>query len=312
MIETPFEKISVEVDLKTPEDILKRGIQLLDLYPGISIEPKGGPVETQVTQIESTIREIVQKRIEGLETRLNVTYSILDKTLSWLIPEIEQTWQIEFMEQPAIGILNLPEYLLRMNQLEQDVGQHFGKCSFMTFPPYAYISPYRGLILFPLEIPLGFSERCTVGTGWDIAHFQEVLCGILSQALFRQVRREWRSDYVTAIKSFQSEFLRTHLLNDIIAQYVKEEIALKHPEWALYAFLDQVGVVWRGEQMQMSGENRIQEYAAIDALKNRTNIYRTAMVDDIEVLVGQKKVVASFNPHHPYNLMKQKVFGGEK
>lgn len=307
-MKTP-DRIAIEVSsIKTPDEVWGKDKILLKSYDfDIEIKETDSPRRSLL----DSIRGAIEDKKNNSKTTLKLDNQSINETLSWLMPEVENAWKGKFVEQLEFEVLEKKEYLSRVNELEKEVGQYFGAYPIITYVPPAYLSAFHGLVLFPLKYPSDPNPESVVEFEWDIASFQEILSEELSHSLFRQLRGEWKEDYVKAIKSIGPKFQRgLSLLNEVMAIYVKEKLSQKkHPQWALYVLSDKIGKIRQGIDSQNVYEEGMYYYIGIDALAEKLSLNQIAMIDDLKVPHGQnKEVLVSFNSRHPYNLEKQKVF----
>lgn len=236
----------------------------------------------------------------------------LVEVLDSLIPEVENVFGDRLQERPAIEILPKSRYLPRINELERVTNAQFGYGNLCQSPPTMYHLSSHGILLIPerylVRIPKGSSRDVTSANfdvmelPWDRPFFEEVLCEELSHVIFRQLRGEWREDYVRSMKNLGSEGeAQISSINEVIAQYVKENIARSiRNQWGLYVASEKIAIAW---------QNRLgmNNYLGVGALLTDRKLAQVAMVDQISVQ-GEQGVYVSFNSLHPNHELKQQRF----
>ena len=237
---------------------------------------------------------------------------ILAEALGFLIPEVENVFDDKLKDRPAIEVLPKDRYLPRINELERETNKQFGYGSLCRSPPTMFHSPTNGILLMPekylVRVPRGQSWEVTSGDfdvrelTWDRSFFEEVLCEELSHVLFRQLRGEWKRDYVRAMKAIgpQGEE-QVSSINETMAQHVKENIA-RHvrKQWSLYVASEKISLVW-------GNRDRMNDYLCVDALARDRNLAQVAMVDYV-LARSQKELHVLFNHSHPNYILKEERF----
>lgn len=303
--------IPIEVSsIKTPKDVWEKDkISLRSYTSNIKIKETDSPTESLL----DSIRVVIENKKNNSKTTLKLDNQSINETLSWLMPEVENAWKAEFVEQLDFEVLKKREYFSRVNELEKEVAQYFGTYPVFVYVPLAYFSAFHGVVLFPSKYPSDPNPESVIESEWDIASFQEVLSEELSHGLFRQSRGEWKEDYVKAIKSIGPKFQRSiSLLNEVVALYVKEKLSQKkYPQWILYVLSDKIGKIWQGRASQQEYKEEMYYYIGIEALAKKFSLHQIAMVDDMKIK-SNYEININFNQDHPCNLQKQKVFRGKK
>ena len=242
-----------------------------------------------------------------------LSYPSLSNVLDFLIVEVQNTWGDKLRENPNVEILPCEKYLPRINELELETNRKFGYGNLCRSPPTMYQFSSHGILLMPekylVRVPKGSSRDVTsadfdvMELDWDRPFFEEVLCEELCHALFRQLRGEWKSDYVKSMKAVGAEGeRRIQSINEAAAQYAKENITrnIRHA-WGLYVAAEKIAVAWQNRM----GMN---DYLGIDALLAGRKLAQAVMVDDIDARV-RSGISVSFDPRHPsYGIKKQRFY----
>ncbi len=236
----------------------------------------------------------------------------LKEALDVLIPEIENVFGCKIQDKPIIEILSRDRYLPRINDLERETNVQFGYGGLSQSPPTMYHFSSHGILLIPekylVRVPKAYSGGINSANFdvreliWDKAFFEEVLCEELSHVIFRQLRKEWRDDYVKSMKAIGPEGeARISSINEIMAQYVKEKIAKTfRNQWGLYVASEKIATTWQDRY----GMNN---YLGIEALSCDRGLAQVAMVDQI-LIENQERVDITFDHLHPSNKSKQDRF----
>lgn len=235
----------------------------------------------------------------------------LEKILEWLVTDLENLWKTKFEERPEIEILPTSKYMPRINELEAEINEQFGYGAVSRSPPTIYHFPSHGKILVPQRFlarkPKGrFTYDVTSADfdveelTWNKPFLESVLARNLSTVLFRQLRCEWKSDYVRAMRAvgpYNEQTIR--MLGGTIAQYINEVIASgNRPQWSLYVVGDKIGIWQSHEQMD--------NYRAIQALSAVRDVSQIAMIDAMNV--DGNKVIVDMSRKHPYYSRKAERF----
>jgi hypothetical protein len=236
----------------------------------------------------------------------------LAKVLDFLIPEVENAFGDKLLERPAIEILPRDKYLPRINDLERKTNAQFGYGGLCQSPPTMYHFASHGILLMPekylARVPKGSSRDVTsrnfdvIELLWDKPFFEEVLCEELSHVLFRQLRGEWKGDYVRSMKAIGPDGEgQISSINEVIAHRVKENITTNRKnKWGLYVASEKIAIAWQNR----SGMNN---YLCVDALSQNKTLAQIAMVDQMSVQ-SQQKIYVKFNTLHPEYISKKRKF----
>lgn len=232
---------------------------------------------------------------------------------------LENMWNAKYLETPEIEVVPASRFLERINELEREVNEWFGNGNLCRSPPTMYFFPAHGRLLVPENFVLRIA-RSSVPTGdanvlsadydikelpWETAFFEEAFCEELCHALFRQLRGEWKRDYVSSMKSAGGiGEAGIRVLNEAVAQYAKENIAMKDKNgWGLFVVADKLRSFWTSREDFLN-------YLAVKTLADRMPLKSLAMADLLVPAEGNM-IYADFLSSHPQYEKKRKLFSQE-
>lgn len=243
-----------------------------------------------------------------------------------LVENVQEVWKSRFEEIPNIEILTCDDFLPRINELQRENNRRLGYGAEDKLPPVMGNMASHGLILIPKRyfmislkpIPV---FNCTLGDlpyddpskfevkhkPWDRLFFEDALFTGLSYALFRQLRGEWRENFVKTMKSVMPESeAAIQNLNQIFSQRAKEMITRKkRPEWGFHVVCDKIREVWGNASVR-------QVYRGIDYFMQKGyGLARTAMADSfVPRLINFEDYILApfFDSKHPNYLKKKGRF----
>ncbi len=290
--------------MKLLEEIWKEDKKLLNLSSsGINIDWEGKlPHAGDLYKLLLKNSEIWQSPKETLE----IDSSSLNSILDFLIPQIEDIFDKRFQDF-NIEIVRTKDFLPRINEIEKKLCELIGYGDLSGEAPTMYHSP-TGIILVPEKYIVSYSEDGslknlkTVELSWDKNYFEQVLNEELTHALFRQIRGEWKENYVKSMKALgiKAEH-RISVLNESIALYVREEIAKsERPEWGIHLVYDKLRRFWPDELA-------MNDYRAIIALLANKKLSQIAMADEL-IIKPTSGVDVSFDSNHPFSKEKRKFY----
>jgi hypothetical protein len=232
--------------------------------------------------------------------------------LDFLVAEIQNIWGEKLGEMPAFEILPCENYLSRINELVREANNRFGYGGLCNPPPTMISFPDHGILIMPEKFIAQKAKRSSTDATsadfdimefvWDRPFFEEVLYEELCHALFRQLRGEWKADYVRSMKAVGNDNeQRIRSINESAAQYAKEIITQNiRPIWGLYVAAEKIYIAW---------QNRLgmNDYLGIDALSANRKLSQVTMVDDINIK-DRHNVLVSFDPHHTSYTTKKQIF----
>lgn len=231
----------------------------------------------------------------------------LKENLSTLTSKIENIWKENFKENPEIEILSNDNYLPRIQELERETNAKFGYGNSCRSPPTMFLSVMHGKIILPQNYIVRINKEKgddfntsvlsenfdTKELIWDKPFFEMVFSKMLANVLFRQIRGEWKQDYVKAMLAVGGESEMAIIsLNAILAQCTGEYIAKKFkPTQGIYLAGDKIGTVWQNRAV-------MGEYRAVESLRGRYNLSQIAMAD-LLYITPENRVAVVFNRKHP-------------
>ncbi|HLD36999.1 MAG TPA: hypothetical protein VJA86_00205 [Candidatus Nanoarchaeia archaeon] len=312
----------VHETIKSIEDLWKSDKELLKKQNhGIKIDWDAS-LPTDKEALDILVKQ--GENWQNPEKPIELNREFLRKTLAEIIPFLEDVWGEKYRKDFDFEIVSTEYFLQRINELEKKENALFGYGAESESPPTMGFFPIHARLVMPknflIRIPKRFSQenesylKFLTSSGnsfeviekpWDKAYFEQAFCSQLSSALFRQLRGEWKEDYVKCMKSVgPDKEERIGRLNKVIAQYSNDQIALKNcNEWGLHVVGDKIRNIWADHRLR-------EDYCAIDALCQTRRLERVALADD--VFPQEKSIFVDFFLEHPSNLSKTEKFNYNK
>jgi len=261
-----------------------------------------------------------QRRYDSPQEPIVITPEFVEATQKDLETKIQNLWGAELTEKPKIEIKSPEEYLPRVNEIGQMTNEAFGYGGLFSSPPGMYHSPFAGVIVAPSKflavVRENVSDMRTVEMTtmmgkhkveeflWDKAYFESTLAEEITHSLFRQLRGEWKTDFVKVMKTLgTAKEERIGLWNEVLANVTKERLTLdSFPSWGLYVASDKTMLVWTNRYAR-------RDYLGAQALMQRTNLANVSLVDDVFPEEEKSRVHYDFFQGHPNSNQKMKAFG---
>jgi hypothetical protein len=253
------------------------------------------------------------------KTPVDLTESELKETVERLLPQIEEIWGRKMAEMPAIELAAPEAFLKQVKQYEDLTNSMFGYGESSESPPTAFLTPLQKTLLLPcrfiLKAPgqlhgIGASASATSHTSealsgpWDKSYLEEALATVLSQAIFRQARHEWGSDYLTSMMEVGPDSeTKICAMANVSAQIANEKLCAQYPQWALHVVSDAILGVWEDEKALV-------DYAGLSALSKGMTLMRACMADNLR-FTPNGEIRVEFFARHPFNSEKIEAFGTE-
>ena len=184
-------------------------------------------------------------------------------------------------------------------------------------PPAAIYQPFTNEVTIATEFPVRFlnqnhqqhdylNQTQVQLFPWEEANLQTILNEEFSHAFFRTLRGENREGYLKVQKAIGVQgYNHTVPLNEIIAQYVKDQVVIEKPLWALYGLYDKLGTVW-------DSRSHLDMYRAVTALLGEKSLEQVSGLDHVALNQYEKnKVYCGFMVSHPHHSRKKEKFTSE-
>lgn len=309
------EQIRVNGQVKSFAEIWLGDKKLLEGNPDIKINWDGNvPAENDALGVLKARNEHWQMPTETIT--LNQTS--LDKIIEILTSEVENSWQSKFHDKPKVEIVEPRRFLPRMNKLEREVNKQIGYGTLSTSIPQMASYPSEGVILIPskfvAKVPVtpkysriklqDVKKFNTVEFPWHMKYLEYVLYEALSIALYGQLRGEWKSEYVAAMKTLGPDFSKA--INSMSSAFNQKRLEVtsnnEHNEWKLYAVSNKI-LKYLGYNPQMDF------YIVADAVSQTRSIAQSAMIDIGILLPNQNDtVLVGIHSNHPNYIDKRRKF----
>lgn len=297
-----------EMVMKTFEDMWRIDKKIIQTHlPDIPIDPN------QAFPTNKDATAIIVKRQERWEAPLQpfvLNRNSLNEVVEELVPAIEKLWKASFTERPNIEILPPLDYGSRYNEFLNLQSEQTGIPTQLGFTPSMGLLPSYGKIFVPQQfvarkappgdIDLLSTTYLEISMPWDKDFFEATLCGILASALFRQLRHEWKDEYLACLQQSDPQFqMWSSRLNEALAQYTKESLAFDKPSWQTHTLADQVMMIW---------SDRLKRASYLGVVSS-TTVYSPRQMAMPDILIADKNgVYIGFDPNHPHTDYKQKHF----
>lgn len=307
----------IRTDVKSPADIWRGDKKLLRSHkPEVPIDwYRGMPASQDAHNILVSRTGIWNNPPDPVE----LDGALLKDTLDWMIPDLQSVWGEKLEEPPQIELLPPSGYLARFIELQKETNAQFGSGIIIDSPSTAYLSPFHGRIILPQKcmfrtpkadfkytlenMIMSGQDLDVTEKSWDLPFFEEVLYEEMSHALFRQIRGEWKFEYVRCMTTVGPNIEACmSTLNELFAQYAKDTSALRsRRNWGLHIVAEKIVLVWQNME-------RMNTYRAIDALaRSGYKLGRIAMIDGVSY-VNNDYVDVLFEGSHPYHARKLAKF----
>ncbi len=304
----------VHETIKSIEDLWKFDRELLKKRNNNINIDWGAALPTDKEALDILIKQ--GENWQNPENPIELNREFLRKTLADIVPFLEYAWGEKYRKDFDFEIVDTGYFLQRINELERKENALFGYGAESKSPPTMGFFPVHARLVMPknflIRVPKKFSPKDenylefltssgnpleVIEKPWDRTYFEQAFCSQLSNVLFRQLRGEWKEDYVKCMKPVgPDKEERIGRLNKIIAQYSNEQIALKDKnEWAFHVVAEKIRYIWTDHRIR-------EEYCAVDALCQTRMLGQVAFADDI-FPVG-KNIVVDFFPEYPNTLSK--------
>lgn len=249
---------------------------------------------------------------------IEVDQKMLDDTFREMTSAVENLWGTKFIEKPLIELKEPKDYLPRINDIERKIRASFGVGFNFNSPPGMYNSQIYGIIIAPAKFLARVTgpdnlmqDTVSALSGkneikeslWDRPYFESMTAEMLSYVLFRQLRGEWKGNFLNCMNEIGNHREDVRRWNKVLAQHTMEQIALTGKnEWAPYVISDKIMTVWSDRYAR-------RDYVGAEALLRKgMKLSDIAMVDGIESGEMEDILFANFNSAHPNHNKKLERF----
>lgn len=308
--------IEIETKVMSMQDIWSRDKQLLRGFdPNLQVD-----WDAQLPNNQEAFRLLVERgeKFSKPQDPIEVNEPALKAAVEDIKTKIQILWGADFIEEPVVELVESARYLPRITEIERDVNAQFGYGCVLQAPPGMFHSPSFGRIVLPRKFLVRvqgegdlFASRNDIYSKkqrvlefpWDRAYFESALCEELTHAMFRQLRGEWKKEYVESMKRLgPNKEAKISQFNEVIALHTVEQLALaEKPRWGFYTATDKISLVWGNRYARAN-------YVAVDALVRKIKLAELAMADCFSIESSKTSVLADFYQEHPQNERKMQKF----
>jgi len=246
---------------------------------------------------------------------ITVSLEYVTSAVSRLQLLVQDEWKAKLVDDIDIQVTPLTGYLPTIHAAEFSRHVEVENAEQCLSPPTMFLAPWEGKLI----IPENFIVRVQNAPGservsnplfdieeyqWDTPFFESVLFQMLSYALFRQLRGEWKEGYMVTVENISNDAMNnTGTINNTAALYAAEEAARKkEPSWGLYVVADKLWSIWQIHEEMAA-------YLTINALATSRPLSSAAMIDSAYAK-DRNSTVYTFEPTHPRHSQKLQRFSG--
>ena len=261
--------------------------------------------KSSIPSNEDAVKIILQRQTNLMHPNSNdADLPSIDDITSSLIGEVERIIGAKFTEYPTVELVAADTALKRVNEILLDASRKVGfGGEALQYPRSMDFFPGNGTILVSdryIMVDKGERGRkpTEVHFKWDSNYLKFRLFESLTYALLRQLRGEWKEEYIKLATLTRKPYLMGNkFVNDAVSQLATELAVERVPEWGVYAVGEKIDVFW-------GNRNVMPFYRVAKALSQKT-LGQIAMADILQLDEPSSSLAIGFDKTHPYYTVKK-------